>query len=872
MLMRTLLLFASLLVFLAPSRADVPHDHGLFQYLGGFEYDESIPTPASVIGFEMTERFTRYGDMKRYLDELADASPRVAVTRYGESYQGRSLNLLTISSPENLDRLDQLLADNRRLAERDLSENRRRRIAENHPAIVWLSYTVHGNEGSTVNTALVTAYTLAAATNPEVKEWLDNVIVVIDPLLNPDGYMRYVSWFENTMGRAPDASRNAAERFEPWPGGRSNHYLFDLNRDWLWRVHPESRSRIEIYRRYLPHLHIDYHEQGFRNPFFLGAGDTPYSTNIPQETKDWIEKYGEENAVVFDQRGLQYSSRERFDYLYPGYGKVLPVYHGAIGMLAEQAGHSRGGLAIEVDDHYTLTLAERVDNHFLLSMSNIETTSKYRREQLERFHRFFSSASEPGAYRVNTYLVSAATDPARMELLWDLLDGHGIEVDELTRTVTRDDLHDYRTNEPNTSITLPEGSWVVRAAQPMGALATTLFEPETDVEDIDTYDITSWSVPIAFGLEAYYALDPIHLPTRRLREYAAPAAEVTGEGSVALIISADQHHFPRAVALAMDHELTLRLAGEDFRVDDRDFPMGSLIVHFIRNDSESLDRYVEELLDANLHVHRASRGMTESGPVLGANANRFMTLPSVALLRGSGTSSLSFGQIWHLLDHASPMAHTLLDIDRLGWVDLDEYNVLILPHAGGGFATALGRSNAERIEQWVRDGGTLIALGGTATWANRTLLELDRGAEIDEDAIDEELDEERPPLSELTREERRDRSVEDRIPGATLAVDLDRTHPLSAGAGAWIGLIKRGGRTLDVRDSAEVVGRFAEAPRLNGSISERNQLRLANTPAITIHPLGRGKVISFVEDPTLRGFNHAPARLLLNAIIFGPSL
>jgi hypothetical protein len=841
-----------------------PRSDGKFDYDDGLTFDASITTPAEVLGYEIGEQFTRHADMVRYLELLAQQSDRIHMQQYGESHQQFPLYLLTISSPTNLARLDEILYNNRQLTQRDLDDARLREILDTTPAIAWLSYNVHGNEPSPTETAMQLAYTLAAVTDQRFVDMLDDVIVVIDPMLNPDGHNRYVSWYRNTMGVQPNANPDAAEHFEPWPGGRSNHYLFDLNRDWLWLVHPESRSRLIVYRQYMPHLHIDYHEQGYMNPYFLGGGDDPYNVNIPAESREWIERYGDANAEVFDARGLLYSSKERFDYLYPGYGKVLPVYHGAVGMLAEKAGHSRAGLAIEVNDDYTLTLTERAYHHWLLSMSNIETTAAHRRGQLERFRRFFAQACDPTTHTDQAYIINADNDPAKLAKLWDLCTSHGIEIYELTESVTVEQLYCYQFGIP-IEASIETGSWVIPATQPLGRLVTTLFERETEVTDTDTYDITSWNVPVAFGLRGGYVRNDISMSKDRITAWAEPIRSITGDGQVALIVESHQHRFPQAIGRAVEHGLHARVAGEDFRVDGRAFSMGSLIVHRIRNSPEALAAFEDDLRAINLSGHWASRGMTEDGPVLGANANRRLTLPKIALLRGSPTSSLSYGHIWHVLDIESPLPYSAINIDDFGRVDLDRYNVIIIPDARGN---VLNTSHTQRLNEWVRGGGTVIALGSSATWACRTLLELRLEADDDE-----EDDTDEQPLSEFTYEERRQRSVDNRIPGATLRATIDTTHPLAAGISPndWLGIIKRGSRVLPVRDNGFIIARFTEDSHLAGSMSERNVQRLSGSPLMTQHRHGRGSVICLVEDPTLRGFQHHAMRLLLNAAMYGPT-
>ncbi|MBN4060348.1 hypothetical protein JYT11_00725 [Planctomycetaceae bacterium AH-315-I19] len=382
-----------------------------FDYYDGLAYDRAIKSPSEFLDYELGSRFSRHADVLAYCDYLAQNSDRVTLRDYGRSHQNRRLVLLTVSSAGHIANLDSILEKNRALSDPETSDADAQHIIENNPAVVWLSYNVHGNEPSPTETALQVAYTIATATNEEVARIREGVVLAIDPCLNPDGRERYVSFIDNNIGRSPNADPNTAEHDEPWPQGRTNHYLFDLNRDWVWLIHPESRSRLHIYREYMPQLHIDYHEQGHENPYFFGEGDTPYNANIPQETKDWIKVYGEHNAEVFDDRGIVFSTKERFDYLYPGYGKVMPVYHGAIGMLCEKGGHSRGGVEIDVHDHYTLTLEDRIRDHFLTSMSYLETTSDKRKDQLERFRRYFVESMSPADDAPKAFFILPSTPP-----------------------------------------------------------------------------------------------------------------------------------------------------------------------------------------------------------------------------------------------------------------------------------------------------------------------------------------------------------------------------------------------------------------------------------------------------------------------------
>ncbi|MFI4881438.1 MAG: M14 family metallopeptidase, partial [Phycisphaerales bacterium JB064] len=696
-----------------------------YDYFDGLRFDPAVPTPEGVLGYRIGQRFTRHADRVEYCKTLAEASDKVVFAEYGRTHQHRPLVMLTISSPQNLERLDEILRANAELRDsKNLSAARRDEIINNNPAIIWYSFGVHGNEASCGEVSMQFAYTLAAGVNPEIENILDTCVIVVDPQVNPDGQSRYVAWYENAVGQNPDASTAAYEHDEPWPSGRSNHYLFDLNRDFVWAVHPESRARLAAYRRYLPQLHLDYHEQGHTSPYFFGEGDTPYNKNIPQETKDWIGIYGRANARAYDERGIVYATRERFDYLYPGYGKVLPTYHGAVGLLLEKAGHGFAGLAVEVSDQYTLTLAERVRDHFVTAMSYAETTAENREGQLRRFAKFWKDSGDGVGPGPKAFAFSAANDPAVLKRLWDFCLMHGIEVRRLTNELTTGAFATYDTGELVDDLTLPEGTWIIDTRQPMSNLVRAMLERVTEVENPDTYDITAWSLPLSFGLTGWWSNEALAAGTEAVTRYAPPTARITGTGGVALLIDSSQHNFPVAVGRAVEHDIFCRVLGDAVEVDGKRFEKGSLLVHLIRNPDRDLEQFVREVLAAGVSMHRASEGFTASGPMLGNNANPIMRLPKVLLVTGSSTNSLSAGQHWHMLDINFPFPHTRVDAGSLGRMDLSDYSVIVMPSMGG-----LSTSAAERIRDWVRGGGAVVASDGAAGWALREIA----GAESQRD-------------------------------------------------------------------------------------------------------------------------------------------
>jgi hypothetical protein len=458
------------------------------------------------------------------------------------------------------------------------------------------------------------------------------------------------------------------------------------------------------------------------------------------------------------------------------------------------------------------------------------------------------------------YVISATTDPMLLSKVWDMLTPHGIEIETITADRKMSGLVEYRNGETLDEQVIPAGSWFVRVDQPMGRLVRTIFERITHVEDTDTYDITAWSMPVAFGLDAFALSENADFETERLTSWTPPVGTTTGDGAVALLVDASQHSLPIAAGIAAEHDLFGRIAAEPFTVDGESFGAGTLIFFTGRNDPDALEAFIRDVNAEGVNAHRASAALPKSGPALGADKNRYFTLPNVLLLRGSPVEGNSYGQHWHLLDIVSPIPYTAVNADALPSVNWSDYTVLLLPESRG-LSRVFSGSRLDELKQWVRAGGTVVASGDSAIWASTTLLDL---------KVDEVKSEEKP--NELSWETRREQGVDERVSGVLLRAGVDRSHPLAAGGPEWFGLIKRGADTLPVGDNGFVVARFDTPAVLSGVVNAANAGRLDGSPAITQHRLGRGSVICFADDATFRGFNHAATRMLLNAIVYGPSV
>src|SRR6186713_266576 len=386
---------------------------------------QSPPSPEAFLGYKLGDHFTQHYKIVNYFKAVAQALPaQVAIEQYGETYEGRPLLLAFIASPENLQRLEAIRLNNLRLAG---VAHDKGAADEGMPVIVWLSYNVHGNEPSSSEAAMKTIYELVNPANAKSKEWLKNTIVVIDPCINPDGRDRYVNWFTMAVGKNADPDPQSREHREPWPGGRSNHYNFDLNRDWAWQTQIETQQRLKKYNAWLPQVHVDFHEQGYNNPYYFAPAAEPYHEVITSWQRDFQIQIGKNNAKYFDQAGWLYFTKEEFDLFYPSYGDTYPTYNGGIGMTFEQGGHSRGGLAVIQSDEDTLTLADRLEHHYTTGMSTVEVSSGNAARLIREFHKYFIDAQARPAGEFKAYVIKNDTFGDRLERLKKLLDKNNIE-------------------------------------------------------------------------------------------------------------------------------------------------------------------------------------------------------------------------------------------------------------------------------------------------------------------------------------------------------------------------------------------------------------------------------------------------------------
>jgi hypothetical protein len=839
----------------------------------GWEPDTAVPSPESVLGYAPGDAFTPHHRLVAYLETLAGASDRIDLVTYGRTAEGRPLLLLVVSDPRNLADRERLQDGYRKLGDpRTVSEAEAAALAAQLPVAVWLSFNIHGDEASSSEAAMALAYRLAADRSEATARLLESAVVLIDPCLNPDGRDRYVNWFRSVEGSSPDPLAPSREHHQPWPGGRFNHYLFDLNRDWAWLTQPETRARAALYQTWMPQVHVDFHEMWYDETYFFFPPEHPVHPLLKESMGKWGPVFGRGNADAFDARGWRYYTAESFDLYYPGYGDSWPCLHGAIGMTYEQAGHGLAGAALARAPGDTLTLAERAMHHYTAALATVRTAADRREEKLLDFHRFFLPADGEGAV---AYVFPPGSDPPRTRELMGLLMAHGVEVDAATEPVKARRLHPYAGDTAPS--TLPAGTYVVSARQPLHRFIHAVLEPETALPDTFFYDISAWSLPLAFGIEAYWSEDPVGGATERLNAPPPTNGAVVRSGArYAFLISWERNAAARAAARLLKEGVRLHVAGRAFSAEGTAYPAGSLIAFRSDNDTTLVARLQAAARETGVEIRGVDSGLTESGPDLGSSRVRLLRPPRVALVSGTPVDPTSLGACWFLLDRMYGIPHSLIDLEGgIPASALRDYTVLVFPddgEGGSGYAASVDSETVGVIREWIRSGGVFVGLAGGAFFAAKDMSGLAATAQAP-DADTENLSEEEQEdldqaLRRETRREREHRRLTNTLPGTIFRVRVDPLHPLGFGYSEDLRVLKISNRALELGPPGSNAAWFTDDPKIAGYASPRSVEHLAGRPFLVDEPDGEGHVVLYVEDPNFRLFWYGLNKLFLNSIFF----
>lgn len=884
-----------------------------FEFWPGAQYEAAIPAAEKVLGYKIGDRVAPPADLVRYFEALAAAAPaRIKVFDYAKSWENRRLIYAVVGSEANLRRIDGIKAAQLRLADpRKTSPEEARKLMAGLPAIISLSYGVHGNEISSPDAAMQTAYHLLASRNDKVvQDILSNVLVLIDPIQNPDGRNRFVYNFEANEGLEPDPNPAAAERAEPWPGGRANHYLFDMNRDWFAMTQPETRGRVRYLNEWLPLVYVDLHEMGTDSSYFFTPGSLPYNPNLTQDQIDQMKWFGQNNAKWFDQFGFTYFTREVFDEFYPGYGASWPWFYGAMGMTFENA--SVRGLVARRSDDSLYTFRESVRKHFAASIATCETAHIHRERLLSNFYKYQQTAIEEGQRdAIKEYILPYAGDTSAVDKLGHLLASHGIEVKRATAAFK------------NSGKEYPAGSYVISLAQPRKRFVRTLIDPETPLKadfikeqerrrkkrlPDEIYDVTAWSLPMNYNVESAAAAEVSSGSFEPVKPNTEPApGGVSGKAEVAYLVPWGTQAAARFLTAALRADLKILTANKPFKQTGRLFPSGSLIL-MVKHNPASIHETVAKLAAASgAHVVPTNTSWVDDGIDFGSNNVSTLRKPAIAMLWDSPVSSLSAGQTRFVLERQYGYPVTVLRAPALATADLNRFHVLIFPDSGSasGYGSAISPAAQDRIKAWVRAGGVVIGVGSAMTFLSSPpmgLLAVQQEGSARE-AAPRPADTSKPPAAApaaspapggasapaggapppgkiLANQEDFDKAIvpdnqlPDPVQGVLARAKVDPEHWITAGLPPSVYVLVSGRNIFSpVKQDRGVNAVVFEGPEkllAGGYIWEENRKQLAYKPVVVVQNEGRGVAVGFTVDPNFRAYMDGLNVLFLNSVFRYP--
>lgn len=829
----------------------------LFTVLPLFLWMASIATaqvqsPQEFLGYELGDQWTPHYKVMEYFRHVADESPLVSFDQYGATNEGRELMYAVVTTEANHANLDEIRNNNLKLTGLESGNP-----TENKKAIVWLSYNVHGNETSSSEAALKTLHELVT----ERQEWLDDVVVIMDPMVNPDGRDRYVNWYRTVVGEKFNPAHDAREHNEPWPGGRTNHYYFDLNRDWAWQTQTESKQRIKLYNTWMPHIHVDFHEQSYASPYYFAPAAEPFHKAITGWQRDFQHTIGRNHAKYFDQESWLYFTRERFDLFYPSYGDTWPIFNGSIGMTYEQAGGGFAGLGVYKPEGDTLTLKDRFTHHHTTGISTVEITAQNHAQVVDEFANYFKKSRENPEGEYKSFIVKKSNNPDKVSMLLRYLSDQEIEFGIAGKSGNARGFN-FSTGSSG-RVSIEKGDYVINTNQPKGVLARVLFEPKPELADSMTYDITSWEMHYAYGVDGYAVTSTVGKQAMEM-EYESELSPVV-EKPYAYLSKWNALDDLKFLSSLLKDGVKVRYAEKFFTLDGKRYEPGTLVV--TRNGNEHLGDAFDEMVKDAANEHNrlltpVSTGFADTGIDFGSSSVRYIKKPNVALISGEGTSSNNVGYIWHYFDQQIEYPVTLINLKDAGSVNWNNYQVVILPD---GNYNGQSEEFLESVKEWVQSGGTLIATDRANSYlAGKSGFNLSRkeAEEKDEEAT-------KSPEEKLRKygDSQRER-LETSNAGSIYEVALDVSHPLAFGYGERYMSLKSGVASYDYLDNGWNVGAVKENAHRSGFVGHKAKKLLDHTLAFGVQNMGRGNVVYMIDNPLYRGFWHNGKLLFGNAVFF----
>ena len=888
-------------------------------FFKGGSYRPDIQSPTEFLGFELGGRSITHSEVMSYFTYLSETAPNAQLNVYAHSFEGRELVYLIVTSEKNFDRLEEIQSQMADLANLKVNTTQAEKLIKTLPTVAWMGYGIHGDEVSSVDASVYLAYQLLAGRDRTTRNILDNMVICIDPMQNPDGRMRFVKQMEQYNSVIPSGDIQSLHHRGVWPYGRGNHYLFDLNRDWFLLVHPETRGRVESILKWNPQFVLDCHEMGPYDTYLFSPPREPFNPFLPKDTFKWWNQFAKDQAMAFDEQGWSYYTREWNEEMYPGYGSSWPMFLGAIGVLYEQAGVD--GSRVKRPDGTVMTYRETVHHHFTSSMANLLTSAQNREALLRDYYNHRKTAAgNPDKARREAFLFVPSDNISRFEKFASALTFQGIGVEvakesfELRNTLGRN-------GEKLKQKNFPKGTLIVPLDQPNRNLVEAIltFEIRHNNEFLKSqrkerlkhggtrlYDATGWSLALGYDMDAYFSES---VPAIKSGTYQSTTASGRLSGrkpKVGHIFSGADDRSLMALGKLLDAGVKVWCATEPFSVDGTSYPRGSFLIRSNANGhiaERTLQQIAEE---TGVTLTGVNFGLASVGSDLGGGEFKLLARPKIALVGGENTSPYSFGNIWHTLDARMNMATSTLSSTSLAGTDLDKYNVLLLPSSYGGprtYKRLLSEGGVEHLREWVEDGGTLIAIGAAAAFVadssvslvsfrqkRQVLDKLEEYASafslyqqaafptVDSLAVwegkrPEKSKEESAEKFDSIIAKQGDKLARELSPqGVIMRVDLDEEHWLSFGLGSDVPIMVDNSYSYVSKNNSDVAGRYAsyDNVKISGILWPEARERWANSVYCARESVGKGQVILFATDPNFRAYFYGGERMLLNAILLGP--
>lgn len=799
---------------------------------------QNLKSPESFLGYMPGERFTHHYQVIDYFQHLAQNSNQVQLKTYGQSYEGNPLVLAYVSTAENIEQLDSIRINNLKKARLHPGN------ASAGKTLVWLSYNIHGNEAVSSEAAMETIHQLV--TQPKYQSWLEECVVIIDPCLNPDGRERYVGWYKQKTGNQPNPNPETVEHREAWPGGRYNHYYFDLNRDWLWLTQKESQLRIKEYNQWLPQVHVDFHEQGVNSPYYFPPAAEPMHELITPWQREFQEAIGKNHASYFDRQGWLYFTKERFDLLYPSYGDTYPTFNGAIGMTYEQGGSGRAGLMVLTETRDTLTLKDRIEHHVTTGLSTVETAFQHAGQLKQEFARFYQKNKETSGLPYRWLVLRSSQYPGKYAALKNLFDQHSIHYEVLSKKGKGRGFSYF--NQGETDFTYAKNDLIINTRQPKGALLKVMFETETKLRDSVTYDITAWTLPYAMGVETFAMNQSPQISD--VKNTSAGKKENNKDSLYAYLVRWKDEFSVKTLAQMLQKKVKVRYSQEPFMLNDQEYERGTLVINI--GENEHLENLHEIIHDSGnipgMELIGVTTGLVSKGKDFGSGSFQYIKPPKIALLTGENLSATSVGEIWHLFDYTFAYPVNRVNSEQLN--DLQDYDVIIFPE--GRYGSIFSDSNLNELHEWIQAGGKAIFIESAAqALAGKEVWGLTKQKEDEKQKSDAEKKAEK--LKKY--DERRRDAVSQRISGSIYQVTLDNTHPLAMGYPSKYFTLKSTSQNFDLMESAWNVGWLdGSAEPISGFAGANVKPKPKDSLIMGVKPMGSGHAIYFIDNPVFRLF------------------